>query len=206
MSRATAGNSPLWFISSPPSIFYDFFSSPPVLLPPASIQLCHFISSLLPVLSGNNKFKIMTAVRVGAGVVHKQEKGAFVISDCVLAIQCQQNTYAALCTMSHRHQSGEWKGESEGGGGRGSGKRLRKTEWKKTQTPKLPVIVEMHGVITAGYLYLHGAADLCQHIRLFTHNKWSVSVVIFAVKMKAVNNKMYSCRSSTLTFSKSFLW
>lgn len=48
----------------------------------------------------------MTAVRVGAGVVHKQEKGGFVISESVPAIQCQQNTYAALCTMSHRHQSG----------------------------------------------------------------------------------------------------
>lgn len=30
--------------------------------------------------------------------------------------------------------------------------------------------MEMYGV-TASYLYLYGAADLCQRIRLFIHNK-----------------------------------
>lgn len=174
--------------------FMIFFFLPPALFPP-TIRLCHFIWSLFPVLSGNNKFKIMTAVRVGARVVRKQEKGGFVISGSVSAIQCQQNThntYAALCTMSPRHQSRPWKGESKGGGGRGTEKQLRKTDWKKTQTPKLPVIVEMYGVITAGYLYLHRAADLCQCIRLFAHNKWTVSV-IFTVKIRAVKKKGSIC-------------
>ena len=74
----------------------------------------------------------MTAARVGAGVVRKQEKGGFVISALVSAIQWQQNThnpYTARRTMSPRHQSREWKEESEGGGGRGTEKQLRKTDW-----------------------------------------------------------------------------
>lgn len=136
-------------------IFFFFFLPTPILFPPA-VRLHRFISSLFAILSGNNKFKIMTAVRVDAGVARKQEKGSFVISDSVSAIQCQRNThntYAVLRTMSPRHQSGEWNGESKGGGGRGTEKQLRKTDWEKTQRPKLPVIVEMHGVIRAGYLY-----------------------------------------------------
>lgn len=119
--------------------FMNFFSSPPVLSPPP-VQLGRFISSLFPVLLGNNKCKIMTAVRVGAGVVCTQEKGSFVISASVSAIQRQQNThntYTALRTMSPRHQSREWKGESKGGRGRGSEKQLRKTDWKKTKKTKI---------------------------------------------------------------------
>lgn len=179
--------------------FLMFFFSPSRLLAPCMTPSLH----LVPILSGNNKFKIMTALRVGAGVARKQEKGSFVIWASVSAIQRQQNThntYAALRTMSPRHQSGEWKGESKKGRGRGTKKQPRKTDWKKAQRPKLPVIVEMYGVVTAGYLYLHGAADLCQHIRLLVHSKWTAGVVIFTVRIGAVKNRICSC-SSPLTFS-----
>ena len=62
----------------------------------------------------------------------------------------------------------------------------------------------MYGVITAGYLYLRGAADLCQRIRLLIHNIWTAGVVIFTVQIRAVKNRIYSY-STTLTFSKAFL-
>lgn len=84
-------------------------------------------------------FKIMNAVRVDTRVVSKQEKGGFVISDSVSAIQCQQYThitFTPLCTMSLRHQSRDWKGESEEDGGREIKKRMRKKDRKKRQTPK----------------------------------------------------------------------
>lgn len=97
------------------------------MIPPPA-QRRSFISSLFSVLLGNNKFKIMTAVRVGAGVVRKQEKGSFVISDSVSAIPFQHNTHAALRTMSLRHQSGEWKRELG---------RRREGNWKATEENRL---------------------------------------------------------------------
>lgn len=61
-------------------------------------------------------FKVMNAVRLDTGEERKHEKGGFVISDSVLAIQCQQYTHITstpLSTMSLRHQSGDWEGERE---------------------------------------------------------------------------------------------
>lgn len=62
----------------------------------------------------------MNAVRVDTGEVSKQ-KGGFVISVSVSAIQRQQYTHITstpLSTMSLRHQSGDWEGESNKDGGR----------------------------------------------------------------------------------------
>lgn len=205
MSRAPAGNSPLWFISSLRSIFYDFFLPHPSRLAPPPIQLCHFISSLLPVLSGNNKFKIMTAVRVGAGVVHKQEKGGFVISDSVTAIQCQQNTYAALCTMSHRHQSREWKGESEGGGGLKSdwGRQNERRHKHQNYLLSWKCMVSLQPVI---YISTEQLTSASASVFSLTANDLLASLSLQS-KWKPSNNKIYPCSSSsTSTFSKTFLW
>lgn len=89
----------------------------------------------------------MNALRVDSGEVSKQEKEAFVISCSISAIQCQRYTRVAstpLSTMSLRHQSGDWEGESarktEGEGGRQKRKKQpRKKARKKRRTPKIPV-------------------------------------------------------------------
>lgn len=102
-----------------------FFPSRLAPNPPPPIRLCHFITSLLPVLfSGNNKCKIMTAVRVGAGVVHKQEKGGFVISDSVPAIQCR------TLTLLSAQWATDIKAENERG-------RAREGNWKATEENRM---------------------------------------------------------------------
>lgn len=213
MSWAAAGDSLLWFISSTWSIFYDFFffSFPLPSCSPPAVRLRRFISSLFAVLSGNNKFKIMTAVRVDAGVVRKQEKGSFVISDSVSAIQCQRNThdtYAVLRTMSPRHQSGEWKGESEGGGGRGTEKQLRKTDWEKTQRHKdqnyllsWKCMVSLEPVIYTVSPQSSWPLPVHPSVHSQQMNRWRCYLYS---QNKSCQNRIYSC-SSTLTFSKAFL-
>lgn len=110
----------------------------------------------------------MRPVRVGAGVARKQEKGSFVIPASVSA--AAEHSQHLRCSLRNEpHTSKRRMKGSEGG--RGTEKQRRKTGNFGLCAFFQSVIAEMYGVVTAGFLYLHGAADLCQRICLLIHNK-----------------------------------
>lgn len=103
----------------------------------------------------------MNALRVDSGEVSKQEKEAFVISCSISAIQCQRYTCVAstpLSTMSLRHQSGDWEGESarktEGREGDKSGKSNWGRKPERRDGPQKYLFFFFLSVITVEYFLL----------------------------------------------------